>query len=125
MIQFASAWLDHDENEQQAVLQAAEAQFARSGSLDDLVRVGLLAAVRGGDDRTQRVRDALRRLLEAEPAHDLAPLGRVLLGIMDEQERQVRRLAAESETLQRQLDELKAIEEQLRERGRPELIQPP
>lgn len=125
VIQFADAWLELAGEARSQQYQDAEANYRKSGAFDDLVRLGLLTALRTDDRATAtRVRTDLRGRLETEDQHALAPFGRVVLRMLDERERAIGRLASQNDTLQRQLDELKAIEEQLRDRGRPELIPP-
>lgn len=125
VVQFADAWLELADEARSRRYQEVEAGYRESGDFDELVRLGLLTALRSNDRATAtRVRTDLRDRLEAGEQHALAPLGRVVLRILDERERALARLTSQNDTLQRQLDELKAIEEQLRDRGRPELIQP-
>lgn len=125
VVQFADAWLELAEETRNRQYQEAEASYRESGAFDELVRLGLLTALRTSDRATAtRVRTDLRARLETEDQHALAPFGRVVLRLLDERERAIARLASQNDTLQRQLDELKAIEEQLRDRARPELIQP-
>jgi hypothetical protein len=126
VIQFADAWLEAAEDARNRLYQQARTDYEQSGDFDDLVRLGLLTTLRVGDRAAAaRVHDEIRRQLEDTGTHPLAPFARVILRILDENARTIGRLATQNETLQRQLDELKAIEEQLRERGGPEPIQAP
>ncbi|MDX9740436.1 MAG: hypothetical protein RBT81_04545 [Gammaproteobacteria bacterium] len=126
VIQFADAWLELADEARSRQYQQARADYESSADFDDLVRLGLLTTLRTNDRAAaSRINDEIRSRLETDAEHALAPLARVVLRILDERARAIGRLAAQNETLQRQLDELKAIEEQLRERGRPEPIQAP
>jgi hypothetical protein len=127
VIQFADAWLGSSDEMRNQLYQKARTDYEQSGHFDALVRLGLLTTLRGNDRAAvSRVSDEVRRQLEKNAGeHQLAPLARVVLRILEENARTIGRLTTQNETLQRQLDELKAIEEQLRERGGAEPIQAP
>lgn len=127
VIQFGDAWLGSPDELRNHQYQQVRAEYEQSRDFGVLVQLGLLTTLRGNDRAAMtRVSDEIRsRLADGAGEHPLAPLARIVLRILDENARVIGRLTTQNETLQRQLDELKAIEEQLRERGGPEPIQAP
>ena len=131
MVQFAHIWLGLSREAQRQEFVQSEAIYLRDGTPYNLVRYALLTTLRGSErpGAAKRVRSDLRQYVETHNGSDTpdeyVPLARLLLHILDEREQLVTQFTAQNETLQRQLDELKAIEEQLRDRGGPEPIQAP
>lgn len=131
MTQRANNWLALSREAQRQEHQRAEALYQQSGSLQDLLDLALLAVLKNPErpETTRRIRNNLRTHIEqstnAGNSNELTALARPLLQILDERERLLGQLATQNETLQHQLNELKAIEEQLRERSGSEPIQAP
>jgi hypothetical protein len=131
MTQRANDWLALSREAQRQEYLRAESLYQQSGSLRDLVDLALLAALRNPErpETTRRIRSNLRAHVEqnaqAGGNDELTAIARPLLQILDERERLLGQLATQNETLQHQLNELKAIEEQLRDRSGSEPIQAP
>lgn len=129
MVQFAYLWLGLSREAQRQEFLESEALYLQDGTPYNLVRYALLTALRGSErpGAAKRVRGDLRNYIETYNGSDtpgeFVPLARLLLHLLDEREQLLGQLTAQNETLQRQLDELKAIEEQLRDRAGPEPIQ--
>lgn len=131
MTQRANAWLTLSREAQRQEFQRAEARYQQSGSPQDLIDLALLAALRNPEraETAKRIRGNLRNHIEqginAGENDEITPLARLLLQILDERERLIGQLTSQNETLQNQLNELKAIEEQLRDRSGSEPIRAP
>lgn len=131
MVHFAHTWLGLSKEAQRQEFLQSEALYLKEGTPYNLVRYALLTTLRGSErpGSTKRVRGELRSYIDEHNGTDergeFVPLARLLLHVLEEREQLLGQLTAQNETLQRQLDELKAIEEQLRDRGGPEPIQAP
>ncbi|MDR2877627.1 MAG: hypothetical protein LBV36_06280 [Chromatiales bacterium] len=133
LTEYANIWLNLSREAQRQELLEAEARYLKSAAIPDLIHYAMLYVLRPAEraGTTKRVRSDLRRYLESATASadtttdDLMPIARVLLYLLDEREQMLVQLTSQIETLQRQLDDLKAIEEQLRDRMGPDSMQAP
>ncbi len=127
----ANAWLTLSREAQRQEFLRTETLYQQSGSLPDLIDLALLAALRNPErtETMKRIRNHLRSQIEqsksTEENDERMALARSLLQILDERERLMGQLTSQNETLQNQLNELKAIEEQLRDRSGSEPMQTP
>lgn len=140
LVQYANAWISLSREAQRQEFLESEARYLKSGEASDLIHHAMLSVLRTPEraGTTKRVRGDLRRYLESAAEgpgeaptgtdqgtvkDEFVPIARILLYLLDEREQTISQLTAQNETLQRQLDELKAIEEQLRDRTGSEPIQ--
>lgn len=138
LVHYANAWLSLSREAQRQEFLETEARYLKNGATSDLMHYAMLSVLRAPEraNTTKRVRGDLRRYLEngtgteapvetgVDVTHDeFMPMAKVLLYLLEEREQTLGQLTAQNETLQRQLDELKAIEEQLRDRTGSEPIQ--
>lgn len=128
LLQQANRYFTLSPDAQHLEFVRAETLYLNDSSDINLVRLGLYAVLTH-TDRTgnhQRVRNDLRARLSLNQTpvgeDDLHPLAEVALHLLDERERLMAQLTSRNEELQHKLDELKAIEQQLRERDSPEII---
>jgi len=109
---------------QQPVLAEAQLRHDREQTPLTLVRLALLLSVSEPDRQDSADAAArLRNLLDAPPdasAGDLEALARLLMQVLDEREH----LLAQNAELQRKLNQLKAIEQQLGDRDGADAPQP-
>jgi hypothetical protein len=118
----ANAYFALSPEAQRREFSRAESQYLDDSSDFHLLRLGLYAALTRPErpDDYQHVRNDLRaRLMHEEAMSDedgLRPLAGLVLHMLDEREQLMAQLTSRNEELQRKLDELKAIEQQLRER---------
>jgi hypothetical protein len=94
----------------------------------NLIHLALLAALTApeGPGAYDAVRGELGDWLAQQDKgtnkDDLLPFARIVLHLLEERERLMAQLTSQNEELQHKLDELKAIEQQLRERDSTEII---
>ncbi len=128
LLQQANRYFTLSPDAQREEFSEAVTRYLNDSTDINLVRLGLYAALTQTDQPGdhQRVRNDLRARLSLNhtPIGEgkLHPLAEVVLHLLDERERLMAQLTSKNEELQRKLDELKAIEQQLRERDSPDII---
>jgi hypothetical protein len=125
LLRFAQGTLALPKEAQRRVLAQTEDVYAQDRTPANLIRCALLTAALGSERSVaaSRIRADLRAYLERsdEGAQDsLLPLASLLLHVLDAREEMAAQLIAQNDLLQRKLDELKAIEQQLLERNEPQ-----
>ncbi len=127
LLRQASIWLELAPEVQVREYAEVERRYANSPTDIHLVRLGLYAALtqQAQPGEYKPLRDALReRLPRMEPGdgNELSALAAIVLHMLDDRERLMAQLTSQNEELQRKLNELKAIEQQLRERESTDII---
>lgn len=127
-LHFAHEWLGKSETSRRQDYTAAERAYDSEPSSPNLMRLALLTALTHPDrpGTNDRVRDELRKWIasgnnEVERNHLLSSAV-ILLHVLDERENLLTQLTARTRELQGKLDELKAIEQELRERDSTDII---
>lgn len=127
LLRQASIWLELAPEVRQREYAEAERRYANSPDDINLIRLGLYTALtqqaRPGEYKP--LRDALRERLphmESRDNSELAAIAAIVLHILDDRERLMAQLTSQNEELQHKLNELKAIEQQLRERDSTDII---
>lgn len=124
----ANGYLAQPPETQRQEFARTEANYLGDPSDLNLIHHALLAALTRPEHpgAYQRVRSDLGVWLRQQETTDdttgIVPLARVVLHLLDERERLMAQLTSQNEELQHKLDELKAIEQQLRERDSTEII---
>lgn len=125
---FGHNWLGLSEEAQRQELAQAELAWSNTRTDLALVRYALLTALSrpvqpGASDR---VRNELRNWLAQQKTmigqDELAPLAGMLLYLLDDREQLISEMMMQIDEVQRKLDELRAIEQQMRERESTEII---
>lgn len=127
LLRQASIWLELAPDARRREYTEAEKRYAHSPTDIDLVRLGLYAALtqqaQPGEYNSLRntLRERLPRMDSGE-GDELPALAAIVLHMLDDRERLMAQLTSQNEELQRKLNELKAIEQQLRERESTDII---
>lgn len=130
LLRQASIWAELAPDAQQAEFSDAERRYAESPTDINLLRLGLYAALTPQEQpgAWRSLRGSLRERLPhmASPDNDeLHALAAVVLRMLDDRERLMAQLTSQNEELQHKLNELKSIEQQLRERDSTDIIRTP
>ncbi len=126
LLRQASVWLELEPAARQQEFTDAQRSYAEAPTDIQLVRLGLYATLTTPEQpgTWQKLRDTLRERIPRMDTGDdeLHALAVVLLRILDDRERLMAQLTSQNEELQRKLNELKAIEQQLHERESTDII---
>jgi hypothetical protein len=117
---------DLSTGERQQELTRAEKRYRQHQTAYNLIQLALLTVMDDpGHGDTDQIRAGLRNHIKQHrgdvPADDLVPLAVFLTHVLDQRDL----LMEENDTLQKKLDELKAIEQKLNEQNKREMIQVP
>ena len=131
-LRFMEGFLGMSREAQRRVYAQVEATYLQDRAPRNLVRYALLTVATGTDHpaSVSRVRTDLRGYLEpggdgAAADNGLVPLAALLLRVLDDREQLTAQYVAQTDQLQKKLDELKAIEQQLLERSESTRPNPP
>lgn len=130
-LRFAQGLIGMPREAQRKVYAQVENLYLQDRTPQNLVRYALLAVVAGAERpaAASRARADLRTYLDPKSgtagSDPLAPLAVLLLRVLDDREQLTAQYIAQNDLLQKKLDELKAIEQQLLERSESTRPNPP
>lgn len=123
LLRYVHGFLALSRDAQRRIFGQVEGLYVKERTPQNLIRYGLVSAVAGSDRpaAVNRARSDLRAYVESRSAgvndDDLVPLASLVLRILDDREQLTSELVAQNDILQKKIDELKAIEQQLLERS--------